>query len=161
MSVSFFRERTLDGSGKNTGWSLCPPPSTPILKIWPWGCRIKHPRPHWDEKLCAQGPSITGSRGLLFTPDFLDPLAAWAEGRDPEKDELTQCRHPHDIPKPPDLRRGRSSLWLIIFVPERYNTPHRVQGRRELRFMVVSPIPWLSSHTPLAKELFFFLWHKL
>lgn len=87
---------------------------------------MTHPRPHWDEKLCAQGPGITGSRvtfllftiyyftifywGLLFTPDFLDPLAAWAEGRDPEKDELTQCRHPHDIPKPPDLRRGRSSL---------------------------------------------------
>lgn len=91
-----------------------------------------------------------GSQGhvvLLCIPDFLDLLVAWAEGRDPEKDELTQCHHLHDILKSPGLRRGRLSLWLVIFIHEKPNTPHKVQGRGELRFTVVSPLPWLSSHT--------------
>lgn len=72
-----------------------------------------HPRPrcHWVEKLCAQGLGSQWSRGFCW-PDFLDLLAAYAEkirkflwdkGRDPERDDLTPCLHPRDVPESPSL----------------------------------------------------------
>ena len=73
-----------------------------------------HPRPrhHWAEKLCAQGLGSQWSRGYRL-PDFLDLLAAyaekikkflWDERRDPEKDDLTPCLHPGDVPESPSLK---------------------------------------------------------
>lgn len=156
MLVSFFRERILDESGKEPCLISVfspPTPPPPVLKLWPWVCRITHPRCHWVAKLCARGPGITGSHGLLFTKTSWTSSFLGLRGRDPDKEELTQCHHPNDISKSPGFRRAHSSLWLTIFIHGRYNTPHIVQSRWELRFMVVSPIPWVSSH-PCGQKCF-------
>lgn len=112
MSVSFFRERTLDESGKEPCLIsvFFPPTSSPNPHIKVMTMSLQNPRGHWDARLCAWGPGITGSHGLLFTQTSWTSSLLGLRGRDPDKEELTQCHLPNDISKSPGLRRAHSSL---------------------------------------------------
>lgn len=112
MSVSFFkRERTLDESRKESWLISVHAPHPPPQSIEDLIVSLQN----YSHVLDATGLKsfvfrALGSDSHVFTPDSLGRLAAWPEGRDPEKGELTQCHHSHDIPKSLSLGRGCSSL---------------------------------------------------
>lgn len=130
---------------KSSGWLH---PLHPSIKVWPWVYRITHiPAATGMKSFVLRALGIMGSHGYCLSQQHALPrldLPApcvgktkllWSQGRDWEKNELTLCCHPHDIPKDsPGLKRGHSSLWFLIFIFEGHNTPLEIQGRKELRF---------------------------